>query len=150
MKRYLLPLFLYIVIALTIPIFTEKGEISPFFNGHWFVHTPHTFKDFGLVITALDAQELQTPTFLEFLYASEFKKSWAFAGYNLTQSLGDSYKTQQTQKVEQYLKVLQSQIFNGRQVEFELVEREFDSLDFLNTQKVSKRTILKKISMAAE
>lgn len=142
--KYLIPklLLAYFIFAISTAVFTDSGAIPPFFNGHWFVKTPHTINDYGLLIESIDGQKLNPPAYLEQIINAEFPRAWPFAAYNVTQVLGKAFKEKQFTLLKAYLEVLNTQTFSSRQVELKLMKRSINSLEFINSGKTISAQVL--------
>lgn len=118
---------------------SEKGEIYPVFNGHWFVETPVMIHDFGAWIIALDGKPLEPPFYLDFL-PTRVTPVWKFDVYGTVQRLGRALETKADFSVQQ--KMFQENILRGRAVEYEIHRRHMNSLEFTKTGHVDAHEVL--------
>lgn len=136
-------LVVYTVAAFAMAIFSSRGEVFPFFNGHWFVHVPHTQEDYGLYITHLDGEELKEGFYIEHDYRRF--RAWAFAIYGAIQNWGEA-ADRNSKEIQRHREFALRLIFGDRPFQAELRHRRIRLLDFIQNRAVESERTLEKVT----
>ena len=133
----------YLVLALASALFTEKGEIYPFFNCHWFVHTPHVISDYGLSIKSWGDEKYDPPIYPEQMYGRF--RAWAFAIYVGSQQYGEAIEQNDIYRTEQATWFFINNVFENKPVHFEVQKRVYNSVSFVHTGAITDAKIIKEV-----
>ncbi len=129
--------FLVIYFSATFVIVGFDLNEDSFFTGHWFVYTPVYIDDYGLFVTQVRDRKLSIPTDAEFI--PELKNSpWFFQAYGLIQEIGRNLTNEKRPIAEAKMKILLEDVLKNADIKFELHKRHFNTLDYINEQKVEK------------
>ena len=129
----------YFVIAFGTAVFSNGGEVFPFFNGHWFNKVPSEVNDYSLYIQSLDGKELKSPIYIEHIY-NRFR-AWPFAVYGALQTWGQ-HSAENDPQTSRYRDFALQLIFQKREFKCELRVRRINTLDFIeNNQVLEERAV---------
>ena len=133
---------IYLVIALS-TVFRSAAKDYPFFSGHWFYRVPHHFSDYSILVSELDGRPIDPPKYIEKIYY-RLAGTWPFAVYGSIQEWGCARERQLSDTTGLKNATL-TMTFRKRSFRAKLVKREMDGIEFVESGRVEKSTVIEEI-----
>lgn len=124
----------YILMSFSFALFSEKGDVFPFFNGYWFVTTPHTVYDFGVWVKSINGAEVK-PSYIDYKSSINIPV-WKFALYGATQRYGEAITNKNQKEIDRHKEFFENSVFRKNKVAYEVHSREYDIIKFLKDGQV--------------
>lgn len=142
-NRTLLGFFIIYLVAALSTIFRPAARDYPFFSGHWFYRVPFHFSDYSILVKELDGVAFDPPKYIEKIY-HRLPGAWPFAVYGSIQEWGRAL-TELRSNETALENAAVATVFRNRSFKGQLVRREMDGIEFVESGRVQSASVIKEI-----